>query len=540
VPYDYQSGPFAASVSDAGAITLSWGGRVVASGSLFAFDAGPAWFGIPAPEYCYSKDLFDGRLAGRVYDFYAPSVTGSLVQFKREWSHLTAEYTLIFEGRDLDVYVKVHNNHPTQPVHYPAVGGLKFAFTRQPVGPMPVWHLSYLTNVRTGAFHPGNLVKCGASYGLDDGWGVGACPLDQDPDCQTLCFWDYDNWSTQDPRTRWLSHVHAHAIPPGGARTLSFTVRIGPPDWEELCAPYRERFRNLYGTGDYARDYRPWAQSVITAEATYISPANPYGLHGGFRRLDIPEQAKSYCDQVIPALKRAGCQGVIVWGQTGENARGEMYRTDFDVIPPALTLGLAYVGKRLHAEGLKLGFCTRPGQTTYRMTWTKDGTATAVGMEDVTVGRFTRLRTLGGDGFYLDSFGNSPNDIRVARAVRKALGAVPLFSEQACDVITAYTGLYTEVDYWTADSWHPTNGWYPRTDLAFQSWCRWLAGDVPTIARQYGINGVMPAGFEACDEFCLRNRMSPLYAEYTLFDGKAADRVKAVQAKYLTAEGQWR
>ena len=48
----------------------------------------------------------------------------------------------------------------------------------------------------------------------------------------------------------------------------------------------------------------------------------------------MPEGADAFCETILPVLKANEGQGVIVWGQGGDDPRGGMYRPDFDILPP--------------------------------------------------------------------------------------------------------------------------------------------------------------------------------------------------------------
>ena len=75
-------------------------------------------------------------------------------------------------------------------------------------------------------------------------------------------------------------------------------------------------------------------QICANKSVQYITKENPYGYHDGFNRLDTAEGVKSFCDTLIPLLKDAHGQGVIIWGQQGTEPRGAEYRPDFDILPP--------------------------------------------------------------------------------------------------------------------------------------------------------------------------------------------------------------
>ena len=111
-------------------------------------------------------------------------------------------------------------------------------------------------------------------------------------------------------------------------------------------------------------------------------------------------------------MKQAGCQGIIYWGLAGWNPRGEMFRTDFDVFPPAIQRAIPVLRERFAEAGMTLGLATRPRQLTVRGTWgagldLRREPGGRQHLESQILIRFQRAIDQGFTLFYLDTFGDS-------------------------------------------------------------------------------------------------------------------------------------
>jgi hypothetical protein len=364
---------------------------------------------------------------------------------------------------------------------------------------------------------------------------------------RSLLFWDYDMWNpdTEERKAnRWLSYLRDESIPPGGARTLTMKLRVGPnTDWRHLLQPYKEQFLDAFGEKTYRTDFRCVAVAHVNRNQEAIGPNNPYGFHGGFRRLDKADEVKNLCDLIIPGLKKANGHGLIIWGQGGQEPRGQMYRADFDILPPEVEANWPMLAGRFRDAGLNLGVCTRPRHMHIRLDWEKDGTIN-INPDDpqhlrLLGDRFQRMIEKGCTLFYLDSFGSSYDDVKTMRYLRERMGPeIQTFAEHACDVIAVYSAFYSETDFWAKGSadWATDDQWRPRTSLEFQEIVNWMLGPVPVISRGYDIHGKMPEGFESSHAFFYRHHMSPMIADYRLAD--MAEGVRRLQDKYVDDDGK--
>lgn len=534
-------------VTAEGLSRITHGAREIAAGGWYAWNAGPLWFG---------RGAEDEPLA------LAPHANGECGRFVREKSleilaadharvrHVLTDAEAVFDyrfsGEDVVITARLDNRHATRPISMPAFGGLRFAFGAEPQGEMRVWHASYLRAIGPGAFHPSHNNKIGGSYAIGEGFGVGLAPVLRGLD-RTLLFWDYDRWNPDAPErraNRWLSYVRSDPIPPGGALTFGVVLRASPStDWRRLLQPYKEQFRAAFGEKRYAADFRSVGVAHVNRNKEAISPANPYGFHGGFRRLDRAEEVEKLCDTLIPALQRMNGIGLIFWGQGGQEPRGEMYRADFDILPPEVAANWPRLAGRFREAGLALGVTARPRHIHLRKDWENDLTLD-INPDDprhleMLWQRFKNMIDRGVTLFYLDSFGNEAADVKTMRYLRERMGPdIQTFAEHSCDVMAVYSAFYSETDFYAKGSrdWATEDQWSPRIGLRFLEIVNWLVGPVPCISRAYDIHGKIPEGFESSAAFFFRNGLAPMVEDYQI--PQFADSIRKIQDQYVTKDGK--
>ena len=454
----------------------------------------------------------------------------------------TTDYT--FDGEDVLVSARVENNHPDQPMNVVGFSGLEFCFDRPPAGLMLTQHISYFMAHGVGLCHPSHWARIGGSYATDDAIGVGLSPWRTGWN-RTLLLWDYADWNPGKrellPQRRLLYFVVA-PVPPRGSRTFDMKLRVSPNrDWKHLLAPYREHFQQTFGPVCYKADYRWIATDYLNHSQKAVSATNPYGFHGGARRFDRPEGIAAFCDQAIPALKGAGGQGVILWGQGGDDPRGGMYRPDFDVLPPEVEAQWPALAERFHAAGLKLGVCTRPADMAVRLDWKTDQIITLnaddPGHRAMLLRRFQNMKKMGCTLFYLDSFGADLEHVKLMRFLREQLGPdVLTFVEHQCDAILPYSGGYSETTFHAANSGQPPQY---RIWSGLDQWeiYQWLTPGAQLASRLYQTEGKIPEGFESVDAFFYRNRVTPLLPTG---DFLRAAGIEKIQSRCLDAGGAWK
>jgi hypothetical protein len=454
----------------------------------------------------------------------------------------TTDYT--FDGEDLLISARVENVHSDEPMNVVGFSGLEFNFNRPPTGLMRNQHISYFQAHGVELCHPSFWSPIGGSYAVDDAIGVGLSPWKTGWN-RTLLLWDYADWNPDKreklPQRRLIYFVVA-PVPAGGARTFELKLRISPDrDWKHLLEPYREHFQKTFGAVRYKADYRWIATDYLNHSQAAVSPTNPYGFHGGPRRFDRPEGIQAFCNQVIPALKDAGGQGVIVWGQGGDDPRGGMYRPDFDILPPEVEASWPALAERFRQAGLKLGVCTRPSDMAVRLDWKSDQiiriNADDPGHRAMLLRRFQNMIQKGCTLFYLDSFGEDLEHVKLMRFLRENLGPdVLTFVEHQCDAILPYSGGYSETTFHAA-----TPGQQPHYRIwsGLDNWeiYQWLVPGSQLASRLYQVEGRIPASFESVDVFFYRNRVTPLVPTN---DFRRLPSIKAAQGRFLDASGGWK
>jgi hypothetical protein len=250
----------------------------------------------------------------------------------------------------------------------------------------------------------------------------------------------------------------------------------------------------------------------VNANPASISPQNPYGYQSDFRRLDTVAGANRFCQVVIPALRNCQGQGIILWGQGGEDPRGAMYRPDFDLLPPPVEANWATIAQRFKEAGLKLGVCTRPRHMAVRQDWKQDEIIDInpddAGHRDMLWRRFDGMIKKGCTLFYLDSFGDSLQDVKLMRWLRSKLGPnVLTFSEHQCDAIFPYSGGYSETTLHADQSPPRYRLWTGERQWEIY---RWLNPGAQLISRQYEVKGWPPKDLESVDHWLMVQKITPL------------------------------
>ncbi len=435
----------------------------------------------------------------------------------------------------MTISARVENHHLDAPMEVTGFSGLTFTFDRPPMGLHHAMHPTYSQAHGTRICHPSFENPIGGSWAADSLVRVGFSPWKTGPE-RTLILLDYGSWEPDrrdnDP-VRKLVYLCPVPIPPRGARTFDLRIRVSPNrDWKHLLEPFREHFQATFGPVRYHADPRWIATDYLNHSQQAISPSNPYGFHGGHRRIDTAEGAAKFCDLVIPVLKTSDGQGIIVWGQGGDDPRGGMYRPDFDVLPPEVEAQWTKViAPRFQSAGLGLGVATRPRDMAVRRDWKEDEIINInpddPGHQDMLWHRFDQMMKRGCTLFYLDSFGDSLEDVKLMRWLREKLGPdVRTYCEHQCDAILPFSGGYSETTLEAETKDQPV---HYRVWSGLDNWgiYRWLCPGSELAARLYEKKGQAPAGFETADEFYARHRIIPLVPVNDFSRGPA---IRALQA----------
>lgn len=520
-------------VAREGLSSIRIGQRELASGGWSVFNA-ENWFkdsgsGAVKTEPVVNKSL-EVLAANRVR---VRHVAGDVV--------CVADYT--FDGEDVTISSRIENNHSSEPINVVGFSGLVFHFDRPPLGLMQVQHISYFQAHGLGLCHPSFWSKIGGSYAADDFIGVGVSPW-KIGWTRSLILWDYSSWEPEKREKypdRRLIYFVGSPIPARGAATIDLKIRISPNrDWKHLLEIYREHFRATFGAARYQADYRWIASDYMNHSQQVVSPANPYGFHGGHRRIDLSEGVESFCETLVPRLKSAGGQGVILWGQGGDDPRGAMYRPDFDVLPPEVEQNWPLLAQRFREAGLKLGVTTRPADLALRRNWRSDQVihinADDPEHREMLWRRFKNMIDKGCTIFYLDSFGADLEHVKLMRDLRKRMGPEILtFAEHQCDAMLPFSGGYSETTF----SAKGKNGPQYRVWSGIDNWeiYQWLVPGAQLIARLYQIEGDIPQNFEVTDRFYYRNRITPLVP---VSDFQRFEKIGQTQPEFISDEGKWK
>jgi len=527
--YAAPNGPTFTVTAD-GLCKIELNGKVVAQGNWHAFNAGPTFF----------KDGAGEVVAAEITEKSVQPIDAKHVRVRQVQKDLVTNFEYAFDGEDVRIRAQVENRHATAELKAAGFEGLMFEFAKPPSGLMLDWHISYLQHQGLAICHPGHFSKIGGSYATDGALGVGLSPQNAGLS-RTLFLW---NWVPEDKPApkRGPAFIVPKPIAPGGAETFEMSLRVSASgDWKHLLEPYKEYFARAFGPVHYKGDNRPWVQ-FSAVDKSFVKPDNPLGYHpdGLFRRMDKPEGVKTFCDGVLPALKEAGGQGVIFWAYGGYEQRGAMYRPDFDVLPPEPEKNLPQLKQAFADAKMRLGFCARPGEIAYRKTWTQDEPL-RINPDDpahieMMLARFKKLSDAGANTFYLDSFGNSLDDVKAMRKFRERLGPdVQTFSEICCDAVLAYSGAYFEVS-WKKEAKRYEIAWFG--DATAWEQLRWLAPGVNCVCKIRVNPGDVPADAEPLYEFMFRNHLTPIVEDWQI-KGEAK-ALKEKTSAYLDEKGQWK
>jgi len=521
-------------VTSAGLSSIRLGDRDIATGGWSAFNA-ESWFKDGGSQIVKS-DPQGQRSIKVINDHHAQvhQAAGDLI--------CTFDYT--FTGEDVLISAHIENNNAASPMNIVGFTGLTFHFDKLPAGVMPVQNITYFQANGIQLCHPSYWQPIGGTYATDNFIGIGTSPWNTGL-TRTTTLWDYTDWNAGKQANlpeRNLRYFVVSPVPARGSATFDFMLRVSPNrDWKHLLEKYREHFQKTFGPVQYKLDARFIATDYLNGGPAAISPANPYGFQTGDRRIDSGVGAQLFCNRTISPIKQENGQGIILWGQGGEDPRGGMYRPDFDVLPPAVDANWPLIADRFKSAGLKLGVATRPRDMAVRLDWKNDEIISInpddPGHRDMLWNRFANMLTRGCSFFYLDSFGNSFEDVKLMRFLRGKLGPnVLTFVEHQCDAIMPYTGGYSETTFTAAPD--GKSGTY-RLWSGQDNWqiYQWLCPGAQMAARLLEVHGNLPPG-EDPSAWYYQRHITPLIPAVE-FRARLWD-LKRLQDKYVTPDGQWR
>jgi hypothetical protein len=451
-----------------------------------------------------------------------------------------ADYS--FDGEDVVISTRIENRHPSAALEVTGFRGLEFTFAKPPAGLMCEQHHSYFVAHGIRLCHPSEYSRIGGSYAEDGEIGVGVSPW-RTGLMRTLILWDYTDWNVGKRETlpsRKLIYFAASPVPARGAQTFDLRLRVSPKvDWRHLLAPYREHFQATFGPVRYQADHRWMATEYLNQSREVVSRENPYGFHNGHRRIDTAAGAAKFCDLVIRALRTGNGQGVIVWGQGGEDPRGGMYRPDFDVLPPAVAAQWPAIAKRFKEAGLRLGVTARPSDMAVKKDWKQDQIIAInpddSGHRDMLWRRFETMIERGCTAFYLDSFGDKFEDVKLMRWLREKLGPnVLTFAERQCDAIFPDSGGYSETTLEATEKPAHYRLWSGAREWEIYEW---LSPGSQIAARLFERKGTPGPETEPANRWFLSHRITPLVP---IHDLGTAGNLPTLQKEFLIDAATWK
>jgi hypothetical protein len=236
--------------------------------------------------------------------------------------------------------------------------------------------------------------------------------------------------------------------------------------------------------------------------------------------------------KLVPPMRQANLQGMIMWQPQGINPRGVQYRPDFDVFPPETLANLPTLVNGFKNAGLKIGLLARPGVAIAVGSASTDGLSRVTDNEVQLADLGKRLKwatTAGFGAFYLDSFVEDGPDQNILNFIRNQLGQeVQTFTEFPTAVSLALSGAYMEFRY--------ENGVYvfPQSyhDLS------WIYPDAVWFANFKG--ALPPGGYPALYAYMLQNKLTPLIEDYQLLDSQRMATLQTLVAQYIDGTHHWK
>ncbi len=430
--------PLSMTVSPAGEITLRLDDRTVASGG----------WRLRPDVYVPSTDPTAIAVGAAVSTTAVQDGPGRFTVRERRAS-ATADYTLAWDGKDLNVTAHVVNTDGAHPLKAIAFNGPTFHFNPAvpPTGEMNCWHWTYLQAQGLNLFHPSVASPVGCWWAGDDRFACSTFSASEF-DRPLLITAEYGGRDGVIPADCQLDLFTDRAVPLGGSVDLGWSTRVSTDrSIPHLLAPYKALYDRRFPLPMYTPDDRPIAM-FSEIDAQHITRNNPLGFHGPWCRFDTAMGTATYVQRFADTEHRAGLAGCIFWSPGGFYL--PMYPPDFDVMPPAVAANLPALVKGFHDRGLRVGLCARAGDgvtrqpgsppTVYRLS------ANDPEQMRVLADRFRHAVAMGFDMFYLDSIGGGgTNDVRIIRHLRDVVGpGVLLYSEYCTDMELPYAGRYCE------------------------------------------------------------------------------------------------
>lgn len=453
---------------------------------------------------------------------------------------LLTTYDYTFANEDVTIKARVENNNSKEDLEVLSFGNLNFSFNSPPHGIMTIGqHPGYRV------FHPGFDNRIGGSYATDDSYGVGVSPW-KSGWTHTMIKWlgyYWDNargWCTKNEMG--LQYSCQKSVPALGAQTFYLKLCVSVNcDWKHLLEPYKEHYLATFGPLQYTPDHRLMSQSgPASPGGEWVKPGNPLGFHDS-RRIDLPDGMQQFAKWNTENLKAAHGLGMIMWAHSGYHKTGQMYRTDFDVLPTQVAQTWPILQKAFDDAGLRFGVATRPGEFTSRFGYEQEITMRFDGLDptqrEMHWKRFKAMIDKGCTVFYVDTFGNDLEDAIAMKYYREKMGPnILTYTEYVTDAILPNSGAYTEIHYGSGKGENASFYFYWYDNHQWEVF-HWLQPELVTfcMSRIYPF----PEGVTAADMYrwLLKNHFT--YAEQDWMVGGIAKEFQPLQDEYVDGKGRW-
>lgn len=376
----------------------------------------------------------------------APGATAARAVVTHTYPAFEATYTYTAVGDDLRIAAHLVNRDPARTLRRVAFYGPTFHFARRPDGSLHSWHYTYLAAQGLAVYHPSVQNPVGCVFEADDRFGV-AMHSDSEFSRQDLF---NGSWRDDDgaPPECHVEFYTTRTVPPGGAVDVDVNFRVSADrSVPHLLAAYKRTYADHFPVLLYTPDSRPLGE-FAGIDKSFVTPTDPLGYDGDWRRLDTELGTARYVRSVAPPLAAGNAAGIIFWSPGG--ARPPLYPPDFDDFPPAVQRNLPALIRGFHDHHLRVGLCARCGDGIRRPPG-KPAEVYRIAAENPAqmaemLGRFRRAIEMGFDLFYLDSIGATDlNDVAILQQVRAAVGPdVLLYSEFGTDMTLPVAGRYNE------------------------------------------------------------------------------------------------
>lgn len=510
-------------VTGAGLASVKLNGYEVATGGWTFWDSN---------EYFAPDD--SAVTLGPVQQVSSQQTSPTTWRVVHKFKEIQVVYDYLANGEDITVTALVTNQSlEGKPMRHMAFNGLTLKFPTVPIDKRVDRHFWAYFRARGWEIgHPSYYNPLGAWMLRAGNVNFSFTPLGI-PFTSKLLAANYDATDF----TKWkLVYLIDQEIPAGQSRTMQMTMRFSSNGaWAHMLEPYKNDYQSTFTQTHYIGDARPLGMTACSG-VTRITADNPHGFAGPGTRFDLDESVtkgyRAYLNNYTPWLQAAGAQGVIFWDMQGFHPRGAMYRPDFDVFPSDVKANVPKLIAGMKQKGLRVGMLARPGEIVVPASATTDTTQRISSKDPVQMAamwnRFNTVIGWGVTDFYLDTFGNMPDDVNIMRQIRAKLNLtgqnIQTFAEFGVDVMLPYTGFYTEC------MWDEANQkliFGPYIGLEDMRIFRWLMPNMITMAQIRADN--RPA--EEVYRFCMQEKVLPLIPywdaknKYTLLQSLTAEFV---------------